>query len=542
AKRPVIVVAVCVLVFATTAVVLRFEASPSALRRTGPSRAIQGGQVQPDKLRATVAVPGHRPNPTVVSHPRTLHLQKARSAVFDVRKLKSTVVKRERPEAGDLRSESSDLRDSAPPSAALPGSVSAMTMAAAANAPAPSPDSSFDGLDFANWGAGHPPDENGDVGPTYYIQTVNTSIGIYDKSNGNRVAAFTFNAFMSQGHFGNLCDTDNFGDPVVLYDSFENRWFITDFAFKLDASGNVVNPPGAFQCFAVSKTADPGNGGWNFYSIAAPGALDDYPKFGVWLDGIYMSANMFGYPAGASYTGYHVWALNKQQMYAGAPSPQVVDFAGDTSDFTVIPANARLEAGAPAAGESEFFVSTEQFLNALSIYKFHVDWDKPSTSTFTGPQTQLQPNCWPNATPANAATTANAADVLAIRAMAQAQYSNIGGAESLWVDHTVQRNVSATNTTCNATTGGNASIRWYQANVTGGNVAANVVQGQTFDPEAANTFFRYVPSLAVDRLGDMAVGYTRSNSTTNPQIKYAGRLVGDPANTLGQTEQTLING
>ena len=48
---------------------------------------------------------------------------------------------------------------------------------------------------------------------------------------------------MSQGHFGNLCDTDNFGDPVVLYDSFEDRWVITDFAFQLDGSNNVINPP-----------------------------------------------------------------------------------------------------------------------------------------------------------------------------------------------------------------------------------------------------------------------------------------------------------
>ncbi len=126
--------------------------------------------------------------------------------------------------------------------------------------------------------------------------------------------------------------------------------------------------------------------------------------------------------------------------------------------------------------------------------------------------------------------------------MAQAQYTNIGGAESLWVDHTVERGVSATNTTCNAPTGGNATIRWYQANVTGGTVAANVVQGSTFDPDGANTFFRFMPSLAVDRVGDMAIGYTKSNSTTNPQIKYAGRLAADPANTLGQSEQTLIDG
>ena len=194
------------------------------------------------------------------------------------------------------------------------------------NAPAPGPTASFDGLDFANWGDGHPPDENGDVGPTYYVQVVNTSIGIFDKATGNRVGAFTFNTFMSQGQFGNLCDTDNFGDPVVLYDTFEDRWIITDFAFKVDGSGSVANPPGAFQCIAVSKSGDLVNGGWNYYSINTTGGLGDYPKFGVWTDGIYMSANMFDYAASGGYQNSRVYAFNKAQMYAGAPTMQVVQF------------------------------------------------------------------------------------------------------------------------------------------------------------------------------------------------------------------------
>jgi hypothetical protein len=62
-------------------------------------------------------------------------------------------------------------------------------------ASAPLPTTNFDGLDFNNWGNGHPPDTNGDVGPNYYIQTINTSIGIFDKVTGTRVAAFTFNTF-----------------------------------------------------------------------------------------------------------------------------------------------------------------------------------------------------------------------------------------------------------------------------------------------------------------------------------------------------------
>ena len=102
--------------------------------------------------------------------------------------------------------------------------------------------------------------------------------------------------------------------------------------------------------------------------------------------------------------------------------------------------------------------------------------------------------------------------------------------------------MSFTVSSCGGTNANNATVRWYQANVTGGTVAANVVQGTTFDPDGANTFFRFMPASRVDRVGDMAVGYTKSNATTNPQIKYAGRLVGDPVNTLGQTEQTLIDG
>jgi hypothetical protein len=525
-------------------------AAPVSQTAGGISRDAPSGEANrgPTTARLKAAQP-------LRAKPQHLFLTRAHGAVFNVKKLKSVVIKKERAEhpepfgppggddgdAGAVETRTPASDDN--PSAEIPSKLARkqMVQSSASAASLPSADSSFDGLDYTNWGAGHPPDENGDIGPTYYIETVNTSIGIFDKSTGNRVAAFTFNAFMSQGQFGNLCDTANFGDPVVLYDSYENRWLISDFAFTEDNSGNI-SPQTVYQCFAVSKTGDPVNGGWNYYSILDPGGLGDYPKFGIWPDGIYMSANMFGYSATGSYTGYHVWALNKQQMYAGAPQVSVVDFAGNTGDFTVIPVNSKLAAGAPPAGSPEYFVSTEAYLNALAIYKFHVNWDKVSTSTFTGPFSELAPNCWPNETPASAATTANPADVLAIRAMAAPQYTNQGGVESLWVAHTVERGVSANNT-CSpaATTGGNATIRWYQANVTGGTIATSLSQGSSFDPDNANTNYRYQPALAVDRVGDMAVTYTESNSTTNPKVMYDGRLAGDPTNTL-EAEQTLIAG
>src|SRR5713101_3637301 len=166
--------------------------------------------------------------------------------------------------------------------------------------------------------------------------------------------------------------------------------------------------------------------------------FNDYPKFGIWPDGIYMSANMFSFPAGGSFQGPRVWALNKAQMYAGAPTVQVVTFNAPSADFTILPSNARLQTGTPPPGTPNYYVSTWEFLNALTVYKFHVDWNSISLSTFTGPDTPLAATSWPNAAVANAPSQGgNLLDVLQIRAMMQNQYSNIGGAESLWTTHTV---------------------------------------------------------------------------------------------------------
>jgi len=105
-----------------------------------------------------------------------------------------------------------------------------------------------------------------------------------------RVAAFTFNSFlMALRHLS----TPQFGDPVVLYDTFEDRWIITDFALRL--SGETCCA--VFQCFAVSQSGDPVGGGWNFYSTRPPlqprTASTINPQVRHLSDGLYMSANMF---------------------------------------------------------------------------------------------------------------------------------------------------------------------------------------------------------------------------------------------------------
>lgn len=404
-------------------------------------------------------------------------------------------------------------------------------------AAAPAPLTSFEGLAFNEdcdgnqCGDGHPPDTNGDVGPSHYIQSINTAIGIYDKATGSKLAAFTFNAFMSQGNFGNLCDTDNFGDPVVLYDTFEDRWVISDFAFQVDGSGNIVNPPGAFQCIAVSQSGNPVTGGWNFYSLQMTDGLHDYPKLGIWPDGIYMSANMFDFAAGGSFRNVRVWALEKDAMYDGDAAQAVAfdapDRTGPCTVFSLLPSNARVQAGTPPAGRENLFTSTWCYTTLVRVWKFHVDWATPGNSTFSGPTDSSTGSAWaagPNAIPV---LDGNDLDTLPMRAMMQNQYANIGGVESLWNTHTVAGSSAA-----------QAAVRWYQVPVTGGTIGA-ALQASTYNPDANH---RFMPSIAVDRLGNMALGYSVAGPALHPGIRYAGRLAGDPVNAVTQTEQSLIEG
>ncbi len=382
---------------------------------------------------------------------------------------------------------------------------------------APAPLGSFKGLDLQNWGAGWPPDTHGDVGPTHYIQAVNTSIGIFNKSTGARLAAFTFDNFFIAAGGSGACATLNYGDPIVIYDQISGRWIITDFAF----AGSGTTPP-YYECVAVSKTADPVSGGWWLYTItASTTALNDYPKFGIWNDGIYMSANMF--TGGASYGGVKVWALNRDDLISGAPLRSVA-FSLGTSYFSLLPAN--LKGALAPAGTPEYFMSDYGSNTSMKLWKFTVNWATPASSTFTGPQSfAVASFTRPASNSVRQLGSSTRLDTLGDRLMSNLQYRNINGTQSLWVSRTAKVSNSS------------YGIRWMEVRNMSG--TPSVYQQGTYAPNAS---YRWMPSLAVDKFGNMAVGYSVSTTSMYPAIRYAGRLVGDALGTLGQTEQTMFAG
>jgi hypothetical protein len=389
----------------------------------------------------------------------------------------------------------------------------------------PATGSSFDGMSFAgDAGAGWPPDPNADVGPNHIVETVNTSIGIFDKS-GTKLTSVTFDSLFTGTN--TPCDAANQGDPVALYDPFGDRYIVSDFAWSNFSSGPF------YECFAVSKSSDPVKGGWNFYAyqVEAGASIPDYPKFGVWPDGLYMSANVFASTGSQSFQHAQVWAFDRVGMEAGNSTPTAVTFTlpaslSGVSVFSLLPSNARSVTGAPPAGSPNYFASIYGIF-AIRVWKFHADFTTPGNSTFTGP-TDV-PIASFNVGPSNVPELGgNNIDTLSYRLMMQNQYTNIGGNESLWLTHTVGSSAG----------GGVARVRWYELPVTGGTISA-VRQQSTFAPDSSN---RFMPSLAVDKTGNMAIGYSVSSSTMHPALRYSGRLKGDPANTLTQAEQTIVQG
>jgi hypothetical protein len=403
----------------------------------------------------------------------------------------------------------------------------------------PAPSLTFDALDFNATLAGHPPDTNGDVGPNHYMEAVNTSIAIYDKTTGARLTSFTFNSFWSGAGTGTPCDTgvfaggpSNQGDPIALYDSLGQRWIFMDFAWT-----DFENGPYYF-CFAVSTTGNP-LGSYYRYAIRADDNahpwLPDYPKGGVWPDGLYFSANMFCVTVACSadpngeYREARAYAFNRLKMEAGLALTGNDLQAIDTSVnyFSLLPSNTRLNP--PPANTPNYFVTEDLFPFFWDVFKFHVDYVTPRNSAFTGPFQVTQAPYTFAAVTVPEPSPGNDSDTLLDRLMYLNQYSRIGGAESLWVQHTTGTLSAATPT----------GVQWAQLNVTGGTVNTTPVQEQIFN-NGADGLNRFMGSMAVDGSGNAALGYTASSSNVPPDIRYVGRLKADPLNQLPQTETTML--
>jgi hypothetical protein len=385
------------------------------------------------------------------------------------------------------------------------------------------PEVSVMGVSFEGLGDGlqgftvptQPPDTNGAVGLTQYVQSVNFSIAAFDKATGVIIAGPAAGNVFWTG-FGGGCEINNDGDPVVLYDKLANRWIVSQFSIR---NNGTVGPP-FLQCIAISTTSDV-TGTFFRYSFQYSN-FDDYPKIGVWPDAYYVTFNMFASATGP-FLGADACAYDRNAMLNGQPATQIC-FQQGSSVGSLLPSD--VDGGmAPPPGSPNYMIFFGA--NSLKMFKLHADFATPANSTFTGPTiisvAAFTPLCNGGASCVPQPSTTQKLDSLANRLMYRLAYRNFGNHESLVVNHAVAVN-------------SNSGIRWYELQNPNG--AVTVAQQSTFAPD---TDFRWMGSIAMDRVGDMAVGYSVSSGTTSPTIAITGRTPANPANTM-QAETLVVSG
>src|SRR5581483_10182494 len=390
-----------------------------------------------------------------------------------------------------------------------------------------------------------PADPSGAVGPSDYVQSTNFTLTVFTKDGQTRCPAMpTAQFWQPLAAAGSPCYAD-WSDEVILFDHDANRWFASRFAVvgSFDESEaapdpnqtttTTTTPPASYQCFAVSTSSDPTKS-WQLYVFKVSDQyFGDYPKFGIWPDAYYMTANpnkIF------SKTGVIAAAFDRQAMLAGAPNPRMVEFfvPANGRQFGMLPAD-RDGPRPPPPGSPGVFVEprdTNLGFDApgVGVWSFHVDWGTPSASTFTPsilPVAPFNSNiCGGNQQCMPQATLKDKIDSLAYGyLMYRAAYRNLGDRQAIVLNQTVDAN-------------GRGGIRWYELSDTGR--GWTVRQQSTYAPDAD---WRWMGSIAMDGVGDIAMGFTGSNDTsTLPSLRYVGRLASDPLNELPRQEITYLAG
>lgn len=403
-----------------------------------------------------------------------------------------------------------------------------------------------DNVALGGGGALRPPDTNGDVGINEYIAYINVGWKVFSKANGATLAGpFLGNTFWAG--FGGPCETNNTGDPIVLYDKFADRWFFSQFT-------SSANPDGR-QCVAISTTGDP-LGPYNRYEFLFPGLFNDYPKVGIWVDegnsrsGYYLTTHDFFDVGGPNqaFVQASFSVMERDTMLTGQPA-RFVRFTDTDSPsgnaFGALPPH--IDSATPApAGMCAPFTHNESGENSYLIWDFCVDWTDPqnlsslSQPRFLPASAPYEPIFDNVAQPNGAPALDEFGSNTMYRATVQTFPAASGLAPSLLVNHVVNAG------------GGVHGVRWahiqldpqdtlfdggfeaFEANEFG----AKLIDDGVFAPDSDS---RWMGAISMDQSGNIGLGYMVSSTTLDPTIRYTGREPGDAPHSM-RTEQVCVDG
>lgn len=393
----------------------------------------------------------------------------------------------------------------------------------------------FEGTDAADYtGATLGIDPNGAVGTKQYLEWTNAVYWGFDKVTGAPVTPTPIAGDTPWRH-NNMPDCYGpAGNDEVLFDHLASRWII---GRRIVQSG-----PTYFYCIAVSNTDDltAANFTWFTYELPLLSILGkkgngktyypDYPKIGTWSDGYYVAIDVED-PDMFAEVGIIACAFDRATMLTGGTMRPPQCFKDQPNDGTAFRAHSLEPADidgkiGPPTGTAEYFVSIQNpaigqtTSNTLNQWVFHVDWNTPTNSTFTGPITLNVKTYTPGCFNINnvisticvpepsSATTHVLIDSVGDRLMQRLAYRRFTGAnayQSWLVTHAITTGSAPMSQT---------GVRWYEARSTG-----------TFNTGTVGTnndgIYRFMPSVAQDKVGNMALGYSVSSPTLHPSIAAA---------------------
>jgi hypothetical protein len=450
--------------------------------------------------------------------------------------------------------------------------------------PAPSLVESFDGLGHGFEGpqgraaVRNPSDNTLAVGRDHILQIVNSRLAIFTRGGArfDSTGRVLYGPVPTNTLFhgaGGACAARNSGDAVARYDQLATRWLVVMPVFQRSvwrvgdppapqpgaaavvsrpfdarqpgaAVPLVVPPPtidsigprprapsdsGAYaMCYAISATDDP-TGAWYRYEFIRP-LFPDYPRPAVWPDGYYVPTS-----TGDDVIEKHACVADRARMLRGEPASEQcvvisgVNFLNNVDlDGTALP-----PVGAPniilAAGGTQLRNVLGD--SVLLAWTFHVDWSDVSRTVVSGPVAigvapyrylcggQLT-NCVPQP------GVARRLDAQGDKLMPRVVYRRIGKRESIVAVHSVNTDAQG------------GGVRWYELQVNADR-SLRVAQQGTFAPDSA---FRWMGSPAIDRFGDIGIGYSYGSGSAPPGQRFAGRRASDPRGQLSLHEQVLIHG
>lgn len=344
-----------------------------------------------------------------------------------------------------------------------------------------------------------PPDVQGAVGRNDVVSMVNSEVLIQSRS-GTARANYPVEL---QQFWGTLDKFDKLFDPRLLYDAANDRW--------IASAGANPNAANAALLLAVSQTGDPG-GGWNLFEIqlGADGYWGDYPVLGFSRDWIVLSANVFRLPPNGGYVDTAVYAFDKSTIYKTG-SARYTTFHDSMGELAPV---VDVDESSTTLYFAQAFAGSGSGSIRISTLSGPVGGE-----TFTAGAVRIaMPEGWSVSSPGEGDFAPQSGSWLKVDTGDSRLQNCVLRGGTAWCTHTVFLPAAAPT---------RSSIQWFAADPGAG----RLLQYGRLDDPAAVKFYAF-PSLAVNRAGDVLIGYTRFTAADYPSAGFAFRAASDAAGTL----------